>query len=170
MAKQKKKQTAINPTPALEQKLGYKFGALRVVEYSGYDADDLMGQELKLNFEVRINFGIALEPTPAIVISPEITCSLLDNPERRLCFLKINTVFPVEGLDAHRDGNKISLPPEFMGTLINLAIGTARGILYAKNFGTMYGNSIIPPMNIQDLLPKEPFLTLPDGEGFVFKC
>jgi hypothetical protein len=171
MAKRKEK---VASTPGVKvseaPRLRYKFGAIEVVEYYGHSLKKLGitpgPQALNLNFNVQMNFGLALDinnANPAIVVTPELTCSLEENHAEIICYLKTNLYFPVEGLDLSIGGSIESQFPEaFLAELVNLALGTARGILYAKNFGTPYALTVMPPMDIKSLIPKGPWLMPPN--------
>jgi hypothetical protein len=160
-----KKKNAKEDSASLKPPLKYRFGAIEVIEYSGHSLKKLGimpgVHALNLNFNVQMNFGLATDPNganPAIVVTPELTCSLEENRAEVVCYLKVNLHFPVEGLDMVGSIEN-QFPEAFLAELVNLALGTARVILYAKNFGTPYALSVMPPMDIKSLIPKGPWLT-----------
>ena len=140
----------------LPKPLSYQFNSMRIMEYRANTADDLIGVQVQFKFDVKCVFGVSVDP-PFVIVMPEVTCTLLDDPSREMCYLKIQAVFPVDGIDAYIINNEVTLPEEFSSTLINLALGALRGILFAKNLGMSYSNTVMPPMSLTDLLPKESF-------------
>jgi hypothetical protein len=169
MAKKKSVEAEVNQ-PSPETNFRYKFGAIQVVEYWGGGVSEFgitpgVITPLNLNFDVKMAFGLALDmnnANPAIVITPEITCTLQEDHTKKLCYLKITTYFPIEGLEPDELTREPHFPDVLLATLINLALGTARGILYAKNFGTPYASTIMPAMDLGSLIPKGPWLTPPN--------
>jgi len=129
---------------------------MRIIEYRGDNIEGVSGAGIKLAFNVRTEFGISEEP-PMVIVSPEVTCALLDQPDREVCFLKMQMIFRVQGLESYDIKSEMKLPEAFMGNIVNLSVGAMRGVLFAKNQGMSYANVIIPPLDVQELLPKGPF-------------
>jgi hypothetical protein len=159
MSKNKKQ---LEQTQMEEPKVGYRITSSRVLEYT---AEDYLPEEtppgtqttVQFGFNVQSVFGIT-EDLANIVIVLSISGLLNNEPQRRICFLKTEHVFNAENLRTYlKDDRTIELPQPLMATLVGTALGMARGILFAKNFGMSYANIVMPMMDLGELLPKEPF-------------
>jgi len=68
----------------------------------------------------------------------------------------VEFTFKAIGLDKlFIDEQEISIPAEFLTTLISLSYSTTRGIILAKGAGTILEKAIIPIIDPHKLLPKE---------------
>ena len=104
-------------------------------------------------YHLRLEASIANELV-LVILRPEITLYLKSDPEKTICYLRTECVFQCDGLKDYVEEGILKLPEGFWVTLINFAVGMARGILYAKNFGFSYSEIIMPPMNTAELIPK----------------
>ncbi len=135
----------------------YAIASLRVLEYHGTDITPIEKPRLEIAFNVRLEFGVT-DDMGFVVIKPIITGAPKDEPERILCTLVTEMAFKIENLEAYRVGNAINVPVAFWGNVINLALGAARGVLFAKNFGMTYAGVVLPVLNVAELIPNVPLL------------
>jgi hypothetical protein len=133
--------------------LTYGIQSVRIVSYSSHEPK--RQDTFEIEFNVKMLFGVSAD-LDVIMIRPNI--SGFANDTKEVVFNLISEfAFNVEQLDAYKDGDLVTPPPEFMALLINIALGTSRGILYAKNFGSVYSEVIMPVMDVKELIPKDPF-------------
>lgn len=138
-----------------QEKAEITFGiqAMRVLSYSAHEPQ--RQDTFEVDFNAKMMFGVA-EDLGHVIVRPDISGVAKDTQEP-VFNLVCEFLFNVEHLEQYKHGDEVEPPEKFLGTLIILALGTCRGILYAKNFGSAYADVIMPVMNVQDLIPKNPF-------------
>lgn len=155
-------KTKRKPEAAAEEQgsVRVKIAASRVLEYTAEDhLPEIPSQgvvEVQFGFNVQSTFGITQELDRVIIIL-SISGFIDNDPKQRACFLKTEHVFEVPDIVKFKKDNEIELPRGLTATLIGTALGMARGILFAKNFGMSYAGIIVPLIDMEQLIPKEPF-------------
>ena len=68
--------------------------------------------------------------------------------------LRMNCEFaiPEDKWSIIEDDNSVNIPVELQKYLAAQTIGASRGILYCKTEGTPFGNLILPPINVEDII------------------
>jgi hypothetical protein len=130
----------------------------RLIEYHCIDIEPVEGE---IRFDVKVESGVDLD-LQFVVLRPEIRMRINERPEE-LCSLKIEVVYRYTGLKDFIVDGALILPENVWTLLINIALGTARGMLASKNAGLSYGNTLMPPIETKNLLPAPLVLTQPEG-------
>lgn len=81
--------------------------------------------------------------------------------ESLLMILELACYFDIapEGWDEIKDGNQWKVPVDFLRYMGTIVVGTARGVLYAKTEGTALNASILPPINLVELIKDDYVVT-----------
>jgi len=134
-------------------KIGFLLSNIRTLEFATVDSAYQEGNlgDLKFNF----GFGI-LEEAKWLVCDANVEFHFNEYP---FIIIKVRCEFEIdpEAWDSYVDGKKhtITFPGKFLQHLAVLTTGTTRGVLHAKTEGTKFNQTILPTLNITDIV-KEP--------------
>lgn len=142
-----------------KEKVGYSLTSFAVLEYfsklnENYKAAD------NVAFNVSMNYFIANDLSNILVRATLKMFLRLDDPLAEapvLAQLGVQTIFNTTNLDHYLENGEVMPPKDFLEHIINVVISTSRGIFLAKNFGTGYANIVMPLIDTDLLIPKEPF-------------
>lgn len=72
-----------------------------------------------------------------------------------LIVLRMNCEFAIleDKWNMIENGDNVNIPVSLQKLLASQTIGASRGILYCKTEGTPFGNLILPPMNVEEIIP-----------------
>lgn len=117
----------------------------------------ILGEHLPNDCQIKTEIQIGIDKTNRGV-AIRLRVIYQDSNGNAILVIQITCMFSVEENDWKTliDGeNKISLPHGFLAHLAMHTFGTLRGILYCKTSETPLGAIILPPTNIDELIPQK---------------
>ncbi|MEO6938975.1 MAG: hypothetical protein ABI444_02370 [Candidatus Kapaibacterium sp.] len=138
---------------------GYKIFSIEVVEYHYKDLDPPpVNNVVRLLHAASMGFQVSDDlKYLSVTTNPSIHVSEGegDPKEPRLALnASIRIIFSTVNLDSFFEDGSLKAPKEFTGALVNVCLGTVRGILFAKNIGTKIGNAIMPLFDTAGFIPE----------------
>ncbi|MEO8254846.1 MAG: hypothetical protein ABI554_10725 [Flavobacterium sp.] len=123
------------------------------IEINNFEILEFEVPKEKLGFNINIKFNIRNE-------SNEISCSTIFeylHADTKLISLESTLYFKIKSEDWEmlKDGNKLIFKKEFLAHLAMNAVGTGRGIFYAKTENTKFRNFPIPLINILKMITED---------------
>lgn len=142
-----------------QQKLDLKvrFESYKILNFNYQEPpivkSNLKRTDFKLDFKTDIKAGLH-ENTIGIKLG--VNVQLKKEKLLPVAFIEVEYVYKVLGLNKiPHDEKGISIPGEFLTTLISLSYSTTRGVLLAKGTGTVLEKAILPIIDPHLLLPKQ---------------
>ena len=117
----------------------------------------IIGDKIPVDGRIKTELQIGADKTnKGVAIRFRVT--YVDDSGEVVLIIQTTCIFAVrsEDWDSHtsEDGS-VSLPHGFLAHLAMHAFGTMRGVLYCKTVETPIGAVILPPTNVDELVPKE---------------
>ncbi len=135
---------------------GYLLQQIEVIEYGYHDLDPPPANpKIQFGFNVSMKFNAAKDFTfmlCSVFVKGVATEEEIGTPQDVLS-AHIRFQFHTVNLEPFVEGKIFTPPTDFMRSLINISLGTSRGILYSKNFGTKIGGVILPSFPTDKFLP-----------------
>ena len=116
---------------------------------------------LEIDYRVTVTFRLT-QDLKHVILNTIVGAHLKQAPAEQeaplLAEIDVQTAFATIGLETLlTEANELMLPEPFALSFVNVAIGTTRGILFAKNFGTRYSPLILPLLDGKPFIPAKPF-------------
>lgn len=100
-----------------------------------------------------MNYGLDSE-TKVFVVIPKFTFEINEKPFMTIqvsCYFEINPA----AWDRFISNGKTIIPKGFICHTAMHAVGTARGILHCKTEDTLFNKFILPPINVDAMIPDD---------------
>ncbi len=118
----------------------------------------------KVKLKTKVEFTVNIKTEFLVNIDKNVfairpTISLIDSAKKIITSIKTENYFEIEDLNQYLkkdDSNSIELPESLLSALMNISIGTARGILLAKVGGTALDQLVLPIIPTKSLMPVKP--------------
>lgn len=131
--------------------IGFKLVQIKTDQFALFEENFIEGE--KVNLTTSINFGLDSE-TRVLVVVPKFTFEINEKP---FITIQIRCYFEIEDKAFNSfivDKNTI-IPKHFICHASMHAVGTARGVLHSKTEGTPFNSFVLPPVNVDDMIPED---------------
>ncbi|NHZ86605.1 MAG: hypothetical protein GWP19_12120 [Planctomycetia bacterium] len=137
--------------------INFQIKAVKTIEFCFTPPDRTIKKGERFTFKLKTEFLVNIEKN---VVAIRLTVEMFDKKRAKLiASIKTENYFEIKDLKQfiqkdHSDS--IKLPDLLLSALINISIGTARGILITKVGGTVLDQMVLPIIQTNALIPLKP--------------
>lgn len=112
-------------------------------------------QHSNLTFDIGLERTFDIDNETVILSIPIVMYLHKDSTdETNIGTIKTSFIFHIHNMKDLLSGERVNIPKELMGTFVNIAYATTRGILFEKSASSSIGNVILPLVSPVKLLEK----------------
>lgn len=105
---------------------------------------------LKSDFETKV-----AADSPIVTISLRVNLLTDDTTVLETLFMKCEFAIHPDDYAALKDNNKTIFSASLLSHMALHVVGTARGVLYCKNEGSVFADMILPPINVAEIFNED---------------
>lgn len=117
----------------------------------------IMGDKFPTDGRMQTELQIGVDKeNKSVAIRLRIT--YFDTEKNAVLVIQVTCMFAIVDADWQKliiEDNKVSIPHYLLAHFTMQAFGTIRGILYCKTVDTPMGAVIVPPTNVDEMVPEE---------------
>lgn len=135
----------------------FQIKSVKTVEFCITPPDRKIEKGEKINYNLKTEFLVNIEKN---IVALRLIIKMFEDKDNKLITsIKTENYFEIDNLVQFLkkdDANSLDLPQLLLSALINISIGTARGILIAKVGGTLFDQMVLPVIPTKVLIPSKP--------------
>lgn len=140
-----------------KNELMFQIKAVKTLDFCITSLDRKIEKGEKFTFNLKTEFLINIEKN---VVAIRLTVDMSEKKnDKNIVSLRTENYFEIEDLKQYvkkDDPSSLELPELLLSALINISIGTARGILITKVGGTVLDQMVLPIIPTKVLIPSKP--------------
>lgn len=132
----------------------YRLSKIETKQFAMFP-NEFIGEEATVNAELSFTASTDRKNIRSIVTLK------YQQEEHLLMILELACYFEIapEGWNEIKEGSQWKVPVDFLRYMGTIVVGAARGVLHAKTEGTVLNASVLPPINLVELVKEDYIVT-----------
>lgn len=139
-----------------DNSLNFQIKAVKTLDFCITPPQIKVTKDIQFTIKIKTEFLVNIDKN---VFAIRLTIDISEKDKNKIVSIRTESYFEIDNLKQFvipDDQTGLVLPELLLSILLNMSIGTTRGILVTKVAGTTLGQLVMPAIPTKPLIPKEP--------------